>query len=81
VTKLSNKEKLLDLEIKIKLARINGAMYHPTNPIDAWYCDCGVFGRGRDTECWACGRSENELFFQWIPRFGGGAQTTGPYEE
>lgn len=63
--------------LKIKEARLVGAMYHPSNPRDSWYCDCGVFGRG-ETECWSCGASE--LNWQWVPRFGGGVQTTGPFE-
>lgn len=75
----TNKEKLEALEIQIKMARMQGALYHPTNPADSWYCDCGVFGKGKEDECWACGSLE--LYFQWVPRFGGGAQTTGPFEE
>lgn len=74
----ANQEKLKNLEENIKLARINGAMYHPTNPTDAWYCTCGTFGRG-ETECWFCGNTD--LNWQWVPRFGGGVQTTGPFEE
>ena len=50
-----------------------GALYHPTNPFDAWFCrSCHVFGRGGGS-CWCCGDSAVER--QWVPRFGGGAET------
>lgn len=74
----TNQEKLLELDEKIKHARSVSALFHPTNPIDAWHCDCGVFGR-QETECWACGN--DELDWQYIPRFSGGTQTTGPFED
>ena len=34
-----------------------GALYHPTNPFDAWFCrSCHVFGRGGGS-CWCCGET------------------------
>lgn len=75
---MTNQEKLQELDIKIKHARSMGALYHPTNPKNAWYCECGVFGKAEE-ECWNCGNTE--LNWQYIPRFGGGAQHTGPFEE
>ena len=65
--------RLAELEETIREARAVGALYHPTNPFDAWFCrSCHVFGRGGGT-CWCCGDSTVER--QWVPRFGGGAET------
>lgn len=67
-----NRAKIEELERRIKDARGKGAMFHPTNPPDAWYCnDCNVFGRGR-ISCWSC--DSKDLMWQYIPRWGGGAQ-------
>ena len=61
------------LDQKMKEARSKGALYHLTNPPDAWFCnECGVFGKGF-SECWSCGSTNLE--FQFVPRWGGGAQT------
>ena len=74
-----NRIKLADLESKIKAARVEGALFHPTNPQEAWYCrKCCVFGKG-GAECWSCGSVEIDM--QWIPRVSGGSQSTGPFEE
>ena len=44
-----------------------------TNPFDAWFCrTCHDFGRGGGS-CWCCGTNGVER--QWVPRFGGGAET------
>ena len=65
--------RLAELEETIREARSVGALYHPTNPFDAWFCrGCHVFGRGGGS-CWCCGDSGVER--QWVPRFGGGAET------
>jgi hypothetical protein len=65
--------RLAELEETIREARAVGALYHPTNPFDAWFCrTCHVFGRGGGV-CWCCGDSAVER--QWVPRFGGGAET------
>lgn len=65
--------RLAELEETIREARSVGALYHPTNPFDAWFCrSCNVFGRGSGS-CWCCGDSAVER--QWVPRFGGGAET------
>ncbi len=65
--------RLAELEETIREARSVGALYHPTNPFDAWFCrSCHVFGRGGGS-CWCCGDSAVER--QWVPRFGGGAET------
>ena len=65
--------RLAELEETIREARSVGALYHPTNPFDAWFCrTCHVFGRGGGS-CWCCGDGTVER--QWVPRFGGGAET------
>ena len=65
--------RLAELEETIREARSVGALYHPTNPFDAWFCrECHVFGRGGGA-CWCCGVGAVER--QWVPRFGGGAET------
>jgi hypothetical protein len=65
--------RLAELEETIREARSVGALYHPTNPFDAWFCrSCHVFGRGGGS-CWCCGDDAVER--QWVPRFGGGAET------
>lgn len=75
---MTNKEKLLELDKKMKHARSVNAHFHPTNPPCAWFCiDCGVFGKDGE-ECWSC--DGTDLCWQYIPRFGGGVQTTGPFE-
>lgn len=62
-----------ELDAAIKRARSYGALYHPTNPHNAWFCDkCCVFGKD-DLKCWVCGSTD--INRQWVPRFGGGAQT------
>ena len=44
--------RLAELEETIREARSVGALYHPTNPFDAWFCrSCHVFGRGGGS-CW-----------------------------
>lgn len=68
---------ILKLDEQIKHAKSNGALYHPTNPKDAWFCVCGVFGRG-GSECWSC--ESQDIYWQYVPRFGGGAQQSGPSE-
>lgn len=73
-----NRKKMDDLDGKIKHARSRGALYHPTNPPTSWHCECGVFGKD-EIECWSCGSTD--LNWQFIPRFCGGVQTTGPFEE
>ena len=81
-TKQSDEEKrrkVDDLAERMTKARIAGGLYHPTNHPETWMCEqCGVFGRG-GTKCWACDSTDIE--FQIIPRFGGGVQTTGPFED
>lgn len=67
-----NATKIRALEEMIREARVQGALFHPTNPHDSWYCDCGVFGRGGSI-CWAC--DSLDIHYQWVPRMGGGAQT------
>lgn len=68
-----NATKIKALEVMIKEARTQGALFHPTNPVDAWYCvDCGVFGKGQPV-CWSC--DSTEVRTQWVPRMGGGAQS------
>ena len=68
-----NATKIRALEDMIKEARVQGALFHPTNPPDAWYCvDCGVFGKGKSV-CWSC--DSTEVKTQWVPRMGGGAQS------
>lgn len=68
-----NRRRLADLEERIKTARSRGSLYHPTNPIDAYYCDrCCVFGKGADV-CWSCGEEPTD--WQNVPRWGGGAHT------
>lgn len=65
------------LDQEMKHARSCGALFHPTNPVDAWHCvQCGVFGRG-EKFCWSCDSKEH-MKFQWVPRFGGGSQNVGP---
>lgn len=70
-TKHPNQERVEALEIKTRLIREKGGLYHSSNRQDEWMCDCGVFGKG-GTECWCCGNTEIE--YQVTPRFGGGAQ-------
>jgi hypothetical protein len=68
----NNATRMRALEERIKEARTEGALFHPTNPIDSWYCkDCGVFGKGQPV-CWSCDSTDVQV--QWVPRFGGGAQ-------
>jgi len=68
-----NKKRLADLESRIREAREKGALYHPTNPPDAWYCDrCCVFGSG-GISCWSC--EKDDVQWQYVPRWGGGSQT------
>lgn len=58
---------------RIQEARKRGALFHPTNPADNWFCpDCSVFGKGGNS-CWSCGTPAIE--YQYVPRFGGGAQS------
>lgn len=65
-------------DVKQKHAKSSGALYHITNPVDAWLCnECFVFGRGGN-ECWSC-ESKN-LSWQYIPRFSGGTASAS-YEE
>jgi hypothetical protein len=65
--------RLAELEETIREARSVGALYHPTNPFDAWFCrSCHVFGRGGGS-CWCC--DDDAVERQWVPRFGGGAET------
>lgn len=67
-----NRQRMAALESQIKKAREQGALYHPTNPHDAWYCiECSVFGRGQ-LRCWSC---DGPVHAQWVPRMGGGAQS------
>lgn len=64
-----------DIEERTKEARRRGALYHPTNPSDAWFCeDCSVFGKG-DEGCWSCGKEPT--YTHYVPRWGGGAQRVG----
>lgn len=68
-----NKKRLADLEAHIRQAREQGALYHPTNPADAWYCGrCSVFGKG-EMVCWSC--EKDDISPQWVPRWGGGSQS------
>lgn len=70
---MSNNDVLQKLEKQIKEAREHGALYHPTNPADAWFCkNCGVFGKEGNV-CWCCDSASIE--WRWVPRFGGGAET------
>ncbi len=63
---------------QIGIARSHGALYHPSNPLDSWFCtSCSVFGRG-ETRCWSC---DGEVEFKWVPLFGGGAQNYNPCAE
>lgn len=62
-----------NLADRIKEARDKGALFHPTNPADNYYCtECDVFGKSGDS-CWCC----DSILIQWqyVPRWGGGAQT------
>jgi len=62
-----------DLDAAVRAARLSGALYHPNNPSDAWFCRrCQVFGRG-GSACWCCGTTAVER--HWIPSFGGGAES------
>jgi len=57
----------------VQAARRLGALYHPTNPMDAWFCRrCQVFGFG-GRDCWSCGTTA--LDRQWIPALGGGSES------
>lgn len=70
---MDNATKIKALEEMIKEARIQNALFHPTNPPDAWFCtSCSVFGKGRPV-CWSC--DSTEVKTQWVPRMGGGAQS------
>lgn len=62
-----------NLAERIKEARDKGALFHPTNPADSYYCtECDVFGKAGEA-CWCC----DSILIQWqyVPRWGGGAQT------
>lgn len=70
---------LASLESVMKEARSFGALFHVTNPADAWFCtDCNVFGKG-ETVCWSCGSAD--VRFHWVPRWGGGSQSYNPCED
>lgn len=76
---VDNNTKVDALSATMTEARKQGALYHVTNPADAWFCEqCSVFGRDSDT-CWCCG--SKDIRMQWVPRFGGGSQSFNACED
>lgn len=75
----NNSTKINALSATMTEARKRGALFHVTNPSDAWFCEeCSVFGRDSKT-CWCCGTTNVRM--QWVPRFGGGSQSYNACEE
>ena len=76
---IMDNEKIDKLSDTMTEARKHGALFHVTNPADAWFCtNCSVFGRDIPV-CWSCGTKDVRM--QWVPRFGGGSQSYNACEE